>query len=291
MSDQFEIQRPFLRGLAYRLLGCVSDTDDVLQDAWIRWRDVAENSIDNPRAYLARIVTNLSLDRLTSAHARRAQYVGQWLPEPLLTEPSDDALDPATRLSVAEDLSMALLCVLERLSPLERAAWVLHEVFDFSFAEIGAMLQREAAACRQLATRARAHLQTSRPRYRVGQAIAHRLQQSFISAVSSGDLSALTQLLAEDAGFFSDGGGKVAAVPKPLFGAARIAQVILGFASLYAPGSVMAEPAYLNGEPGFILRGADGEFLQTITFSCTQDNRIADIYVQRNPDKLAHLVG
>jgi len=288
VSDVFESERGFLRGLAYRMLGSVSEAEDIVQDAWLRWREVATADVQNPRAYLARIVTHLCLDQLDSARARREQYVGQWLPEPLVdAAPATD--EPLAGLELAADLSFALLAVLERLSPLERAAFLLHDVFDLDFATVASTLARGEDACRQLASRARRQVREARPRYRVSPAAGARLCEAFLAAIQAGDIAALANTLAEDVVFRSDGGGVVAAVPRPLHGRARVAQVLLGFARQVVPGTVSVAAAWLNGEPGLLVRNSTGELVQTLILSAAADGRIGAIYVQRNPAKLAHL--
>lgn len=290
MTTAFEIERPFLRGLAYRMLGSVSESDDILQDAWLRWHEQDRASVLNPRAYLARIVTNLCLDHLGSARVQREQYVGQWLPEPILGD-APTGEDPAHQTELEADVSFAFFQVLERLSPLERAAFLLHDVFDFDFAAVAQTLDRSETSCRQLATRARRQLRDERPRYRVSPAVGERLRAAFMHAIGAGDIEALASTLAEDVAFYSDGGGKVAAVPRPLHGAGQVARVMIGFASLYEPGEITVDSVWLNGQPGFVLRTSDGTLLQTISLAPGSDGRIAAVYVQRNPDKLRHLDG
>lgn len=288
MSEIFERQRPFLRNLAYRMLGTVSETDDILQDAWLRWRDAEPAHIAAPRAYLARIVTNLCVDHLTSARARRELYVGQWLPEPLL-DPPCDASDPARHVELASDLSFALLHTLERLTSLERAAFLLHDVFEFDFATIATMLGRTEESCRQLAVRARQHVRTGGPRFRVSRAAGARLCEAFVQAIVARDPVQLTAMLTEGAGFNSDGGGVVAAVPRPVFGAEQVTRVVLGFAKGYTPDAVRVEFAWINGDPGLLLWTTAGALVQAIVLEPAPEGRISAIYVQRNPHKLRHL--
>lgn len=290
MTLDFESHRADLRRLAYRMLGSVSEVEDILQDAWLRAREIDATAVERPRALLARIVTNLCLDHLGSARRRREHYVGEWLPEPL-PDAAPQIADPATALELANDLSLALLRVLERLSPLERAAFLLHDVFDFSFSDIARTLARSEASCRQLAARARAHVREARPRYQVSAAEGTRLCDTFLAAVGAGDIAALTALLTADVEFHSDGGGKVAAVPRPVIGAGRVARVIIGFARAYRADQVTISATWLNGNPALVLRDRRGAPIQTITFEPNADARIAALYVQRNPDKLRHLDG
>jgi RNA polymerase sigma-70 factor (ECF subfamily) len=284
----FESHRARLRGLAYRMLGSAADADDIVQDAWLRWHEVRGTAVDNIGAYLARVVTHLCLDRLKSAQARREQYVGQWLPEPLLAELDAWQPGPEVAHELARDLTFALLRTLDSLTPLERAAFLLHDVFDVDFDTIAATLAREPATVRQLATRARQHIRDARPRFVARVEDGRRLAMAFAGAVARGDLQGLSALLAEDAVFYSDGGGKVAAVLHPLSGGVRIAKAMLGFAA-QAPGGLAVEFVAVNGMAGLLLRDAHGQVLQTMAFELDTQDRIAAIYVQRNPDKLRHL--
>jgi len=282
----FERERGRLRGLAYRMLGSHAEADDVVQDAWLRWANVRDD-VDSARAYLSRTVAHLCLDRMKSAQARREVYVGPWLPEPEVefVEDGPDAVHER-----AEAVTLAFLMTLQRLSPLERAAFLLHDVFELEFAEIAVSLERTPAACRQLATRARAQLQAARPRQPVSPQRAYALMDAFTEAALRGDLQRLTQMLTEDACFLSDGGGVVAAARKPVLGAARVGKAYSGFLRKHRhPLIAAAQRARINGLPGWVLRLADGSALQTVAFEFDADTRIAAIYVVRNPDKLRHL--
>lgn len=286
MSDasEFEPHRRFLVGLAYRMLGSVAEAEDVVQDAFLRWsaaRAEPGAEIRSPRAYLARVVTRLCLDRLKSARAQREQYVGTWLPEPIV----EDA-DPAHAHALAEDLSIALLVAMEALSPLERAAFLLHDVFDMDFAEIAGVLERSEPAVRQLATRAREHVREGTPRFQPSPA-ADRIRDAFHGAIARGDVEGLAKLLAEDAVFYSDGGGKRRAALNPIFGRDRILRFLLGLASKgLAPAPEMLRPATINGLPGFLVVRPEG--VETLALAITGDE-ITAIYAVRNPDKLRHL--
>lgn len=284
----FETHRARLRGLAYRMLGSAADAEDILQDAWLRWHELGDTRVDNASAYLTRVVTHLCLDRLKSAQARREQYVGQWLPEPLLADLEAYQPGPEVAHELARDLTFALLRTLDNLTPLERAAFLLHDVFDLDFDAIAVTLAREPAAVRQLATRARQHVRAARPRFAASDEDGHRLATAFAAAVARGDLEGLTRLLAEDAVFYSDGGGKVAAVLHPLTGGARIARAVLGFAA-QADSGIQVEFLAVNGMAGILIRDARGHVMQTMAFDVDERSRIAAIYVQRNPDKLRHL--
>lgn len=279
-----------LRALAYRMLGSVADAEDIVQEAWLRWDGVDEEEVRHDAAFLSRLVTNLCLDRLGSASARREHYVGIWLPEPWIDDEEEAALaaDPAVQAEFSQDLSVAFLLMLERLSPLERAAFLLHDVFDEDFDEIALRLQRTPAACRQLASRARNRIRTDHGRRMVDPGERQRLFQAFSEAVRAFDVDGLARILTEDAVLMADGGGKASAVPRPLQGAAQVAKVLIGFARL--PDSHWTlESVLLNGEPGcLVFDRMTGSLLQTITLapSRIEPNRIGALYIQRNPDKL-----
>lgn len=288
-ADVFEAYRPRLRGVAYRMLGGVADAEDIVQDAWLRWHAAGARNIADAGAYLARIVTNLCLDKLKSARSRREHYVGEWLPEPLLEDLDRYQPGPEVAHEYAHDLTFALLRTLDTLSPLERAAFLLHDVFDVDFKVIGAALEREPAACRQLAARAREHIRAARPRFERVAEQGERLSSAFVAAIAQGDVAALTRVLADDVVFYSDGGGQVAALRHPLRGAARVAKALLGFAAHYAPGTIRVARVAINGLPGLLVTDTDGRVVQTIALELDAEARIAALYVQRNPDKLRHL--
>jgi RNA polymerase sigma-70 factor (ECF subfamily) len=275
-AADFEPHRKLLTGLAYRMLGSVAEADDVVQDAFLRWREVDRAAVDEPRAYLTRIVSRLCLDRMKSASHRREQYVGVWLPEPVVAEAA---------ASLADDLSVALLLALERLSPLERAAFLLHDVFDMDYVAIGDAIGREEAACRQLAARARAHVRDQRPRYEPNDAEARALADAFVTAAATGDTAALARMLADGAVLYSDGGGKRRAALNPIVGKDRILRfyegIRCGFPPLHA-----TERTTLNGLPGFVFHTSEGT--ETMAFEIT-DGAITAIYGIRNPDKVGHL--
>lgn len=286
---QFEAHRRTLRALAYRMLGSRAEADDAVQDCWLRWREVDPRAVRNARAYLSQAVTHLCLDRLQSARARREQYVGVWLPEPLVNEAEAFSPGPEAASEYAQQVSVAFMLALERLSPLERAAFLLHDVFDLGFDEIADRLARTPAACRQLAARARKHVRANEVRNEVDGDEAARLLERFASAVVRGDLDGLAAMLADDAQFLSDGGGQVVAVPKPLHGGALIAKVLIGFGRLADWTTTRIVPARVNGWPGAVVYAADGTALQTMAFRFDRGRHIAAIYVTRNPDKLRHL--
>jgi RNA polymerase sigma-70 factor (ECF subfamily) len=281
-----------LRALAYRMLGSRAEAEDMVQEAWLRWAEVDETAVQHAGAFLSRTVTNLCLDRLGSAAARREQYVGVWLPEPLLDDEALGAWSPSpeAQAEFAQDVSLAFMLALERLSPLERAAFLLHEVFDVDYEELGLRLARSPAACRQLVSRARQHVKADYARREVQQEEAQRLFEAFSQAVRDFDVDALARVLSEDAVLLADGGGKVSAVPRPLRGGALVARTFIGFARLPASRAWRLAPARINGMPGcLILDGESGQLVQTIAFAPAADERgrIATLYIQRNPDKLA----
>ncbi len=285
-SSAFEQHRSFLIRLAYRMLGSVSDAEDVVQDAWLRWHEAEHEDIINPRAYLARVATRLCLDQMKSARSRREFYVGTWLPEPIVEslgggEPVDDELDAP----------IALMLALERLSPLERAAFLLHDIFDIGFAEIARMLERSEAACRQLATRARQHVRLDLPpRNNVSREEAARYAEAFFKASHQSDPTLLQQLLARDVVLHSDGGGKVSASINQVFGFDKVARFFAGIAQKVARlgrSTTRYEPVLINGLPGYVSLER-GETLQATALDI-RDGLIHAIYVIRNPDKLRHV--
>jgi len=295
MSDpaaSFEPYRRRLLGLAYRMLGSMADAEDAVQETYLRWHATDRCQVSEPKAYLMTTTTRLCLDMLTSARARREEYVGPWLPEPII---DTAALEPDSRTELAEDLSIALLLTLDRLSPLERAAFLLHDVFDFSFTEIAAALDRGEAACRQLAARARAHVREVRPRGAAAPPprssdvdVRHaKLLSAFVAATTSGDLDGLTQLLASDVRVVTDGGGKMPAALNVLDGADRAARFLVGVARKGWRDDYTLRFATINGLPGIITDAPEGP-VQTAAFEMEGDT-IRALYVVRNPDKLRHL--
>ena len=295
-ATSFEPFRRRLLGLAYRMLGSMADAEDAVQDAYLRWHGVDRDQVSDPRAFLMTTTTRICLDMLTSARARREEYVGPWLPEPVV---DTAALAPDSRTELAEDLSIALLLTLDRLSPLERAAFLLHDVFDFSFSEVATALGRNAVACRQLATRARAHVRAARPRgatalpaRSAGIDAKHaQLMSAFAAAVQAGDLNGLTQLLASDARVITDGGGKVRAALNVVDGADRVAQFLIDV-TRKRPGAWWRDDftvrfATINGLPGVIVDAPEGS-VQTTAFEI-EGGVVRALYVVRNPDKLRHL--
>lgn len=272
----FDALRPRLIRVAYRMLGSMADAEDVVQDAWVRWASANRDDILVPEAFLRRVVTRLCLDRLKSARVRREEYFGPWLPDPVL-EP--DAI---------EDVTLPLMLALERLSPLERAAFLLHDVFGESFEDVAESLGRDIAACRQLASRARAHVQAEKPRFPVERAHGLEIAQAFFAASRGGSIEQLSRMLAEDAVLHSDGGGKRPAAGRVMRGMSEVMRAFVAIARLARGRSGdLVRYAYVNGLPGFVTREADGK-LQT-TALLIDGGRIKAIYVMRNPEKLRHL--
>ncbi len=282
-TDVFEGERRRLTRLAYRMLGSLAEAEDAVQDAWLRWGAADPGTIDAPQAWLVRVVTRLCLDRLKSARARRETYVGPWLPEPLV---EDVTADPLER---AEDVSVAFLLALQRLSPLERAVFLLHDVFDQDYAAVAESLGRTEPACRQLAARAREHVREARPRFQVSDEDAARLAGAFLQATASNDMSAIASLLTEDAVLITDGGGKRKAALRPMVGREDVMALIRGLAWRQArwPNLENARAARINGLPGLVLQFEDGP--ATMSFEPASDGRICAIYIVRNPDKLGRV--
>ena len=281
-DDPLAPHRGRLLGLAYRMLGSRSDAEDVVQDAYLRFAGAQD--VHNAEAFLVTIVTRLCLDRLKSAKAQREVYVGPWLPEPVFDAEGLSA-DAATEL--ADDLSFALLLALDRLSPMERAAFLLHDVFDTPFSEIAAMLDRTEAACRQLASRARRAVRDDRPAPAKAPDNHARLLQAFGEAVASGNVAQLAELLRADAVALTDGGGRKTAARNPIVGADKIARFFIGLAAKNAGHDIRVEPAMINGAFGALLY-LDGELDHTMSMAISGE-KIAAIYIVRNPDKLRHL--
>ncbi|XSC46286.1 sigma-70 family RNA polymerase sigma factor [Bradyrhizobium sp. RDT10] len=281
-NDPLAPHRGRLLGLAYRMLGSRSDAEDVVQDAYLRFAGAQD--VHNAEAFLVTVVTRLCLDRLKSARAQREVYVGPWLPEPVFDAEGLSA-DAATEL--ADDLSFALLLALDRLSPLERAAFLLHDVFDTPFPEIAAMLDRTEAACRQLASRARRAVRDNRPAPAKTPDNHARLLQAFGEAVASGNVAQLAQLLRADAVALTDGGGRKTAARNPIIGAEKVARFFIGIAAKNAGHDIRIEPAMINGAVGALLY-LDGELDHTMSMAIDGE-KIAAIYIVRNPDKLRHL--
>ena len=281
-GDPLAPHRGRLLGLAYRMLGSRSDAEDVVQDAYLRFAGAQD--VHNAEAFLVTVVTRLCLDRLKSARAQREVYVGPWLPEPVFDA---EGLSADTATELADDLSFALLLALDRLSPMERAAFLLHDVFDTPFSEIAAMLDRTEASCRQLASRARRAVRDEHPPPATTPDSHARLLQAFGEAVASGNVARLAELLRADAVALTDGGGRKTAALNPIVGADKIARFFIGLAAKNAGHDIRIEPAMINGAFGALLY-LDGELDHTMSMAISGEN-IAAIYIVRNPDKLRHL--
>ena len=277
-ADSFNPLRPQLTRVAYRMLGSVADAEDVVQDAFLRWLDTDRDAVQNPEAFLRRTVMRLSLDVLKSARRRRETYVGPWLPEPVVEAQEDDVTD----------VTLPLMMALERLSPLERAAFLLHDVFGASFEEVAETIGRDPAACRQLASRARVHVRAERPRFEVSREQGLEIAAGFFSASRSGDVEALRSLLASDVTVHADGGGKRSAAREPIVGVEDVLELHAVLARIFAENpSRLVRYALINGLPGFVTLESDG-LLQTTALEIAA-GKIVGIYIVRNPEKLRHL--
>jgi len=275
-AASFDPLRPTLMRVAYRMLGSVADAEDVLQEAFIRWMGADRAMVREPEAFLRRTVTRLCLDQLKSARRRRETYLGPWLPDPMVEEEG------------GEDVTLPLMLALERLSPLERAAFLLHDVFGLAFEEVAATLQRDAAACRQLAARARTHVREARPRFQVDRQRGLAIAEAFYAASRNGDMKTLAALLSADVSTHADGGGKRPAAMRPVVGLDAVMKVHEKLAVLFKHhASKLVRSGFINGLPGFITLEADGE-LQTTALDI-ENGKITAIYIVRNPDKLRHL--
>ncbi|MEU0485501.1 RNA polymerase sigma-70 factor [Streptosporangium sp. NPDC006013] len=293
--ERFEGHRDLLTGVAYRILGSVTDAEDVVQEAWLRWSGVDASQVRDDRAYLVRVVTRLSIDRLRRVRAQRESYVGPWLPELVVTP------DVAEHAELADSVELALLVVLETLSPLERAVFVLREAFDMPYAEIGEMIGRSEATTRQLARRGREHVQEGRPRFEVDRGLRRRLTERFAAAAVTGDLEALTTLLAEDASLVSDGGGKVKAPLRVIRGAGRVARFLSSIGSETGVRRFMeslgaesfpgfeVEVAEVNGGPAAVV-SVSGQPI-TVFSLVVEDGLIRTVFLVANPEKLSRLGG
>ncbi|GAA2195492.1 MULTISPECIES: RNA polymerase sigma-70 factor [Streptomyces] len=283
-TEEFQELRPLLFSIAYRILGSVSEAEDAVQETWLRYAD-SPTEPRSVKAFLSATVTRLSIDVLRSARVRREAYVGPWFPEPLLADPYED---PERAAELADSVSMAALLLLERLSPLERAVFVLREVFDFGFPEIASAVGRSEAACRQLAVRARRHMTEGRPRFEADRSERDELAARFFDALREGDVLGLQDLLAADASMAGDGGGKTPQLARSVTGADNVARLLAAVFPGLALVDVTFEPREVNGQPGAILHDRDGKVLQVLALDVL-DGRIQAIRMVANPDKLGHV--
>jgi RNA polymerase sigma-70 factor (ECF subfamily) len=276
----FDSYRPLLFAIAYRMTGSVMDTEDILQDAYLRWQRREETVVQSPRAYLSAIVTRLSIDHLKAARTQRETYTGTWLPEPLITEREPDVAEVA---ALHESLSLAFLVLLESLTPDERAIFLLHDVFAYDFHEIAAIIGKSEANCRQIARRARQQVHERRPRFDASPERRRELTDQFITACTEGDLSGLLATLADDVTFWADGGGKARAPIRPVTGAERVATFIFGILRTVPEGTEV-RPVFVNGQPGFLFVGG-GAIIAALTCQVAE-GRIQALHAVANPDKL-----
>ena len=283
-AEEFEELRPLLFSIAYRILGSVAEAEDAVQETWLRWQ-ASPAQPASVKAFLSAVVTRISIDVLRSARVRRETYVGPWFPEPLLSDPYED---PERSAELADSVSMAALLLLERLSPLERAVFVLREVFGFGFSEVASAVGRSEAACRQLAARARRHMDAGRPRFEADRREREELAARFFGALADGDVEGLRELLAADVQLAGDGGGKVPQFARTIIGAGNVARVLASAFSWLVRIDVTLEPHEVNGQPGAILRDRDGKVLITLALDVL-DGQIQAIRSVSNPDKLGHL--
>ncbi|MGW2400162.1 RNA polymerase sigma-70 factor [Kitasatospora sp. NPDC001664] len=282
--EEFEELRPLLFSVSYRILGSVSEAEDVVQEAWLRY-DASPTRPDSVKAFLSTTVTRLSIDVLRSARVRREAYVGPWFPEPLLSDPYQD---PERAAELADSVSMAALLLLERLGPVERAVFLLREVFGFEYPEIAAAVGRSEASCRQLLVRAKRHMAEGRPRFEADRAERDELAARFFEAMAGGDMEGLQQLLAADVQFVGDGGGKAPQLARAVSGAANVARLLAAVFPVLLRIDVTVEPQEVNGQPGAVFRDRDGKVLQALALDVLE-GQVQAVRVVLNPDKLRHL--
>jgi RNA polymerase sigma-70 factor, ECF subfamily len=283
-AEEFERLRPLLFSIAYRILGSVSEAEDAVQETWLRYA-ASPTQPTSTKAFLSAAVTRVSIDVLRSARVRREKYVGEWFPEPLLTDPYED---PERSAELADSVSMAALLLLERLTPLERAVFVLREVFGFGFGEIASAVGRSEAACRQLAVRARRHVDAGRPRFEADRRERDELAMRFFGALREGDVEGLRELLAADVQLVGDAGGKAPQLARSIIGAEKVARVLASIISRLIRIDVTIEPREVNGQPGAVFRDRDNKVLSTVTLDVL-DGQIQTIRSVSNPDKLGHV--
>ena len=279
-TEDFERHRSLLFSIAYRMLGSVTDAEDMVQEAYLRWREVPEAEVRSPKSYLSAVVTRLSIDRLRSTRVQREEYVGPWLPEPLVSNRAEEGAD---LVEFDETLSMAFLVVLESLNPVERAVFLLREVFDYDYEEISRIVDKSEANCRQIARRARSAVAARRPRFERSPEQEERLTRRFVETCMSGDMEGLLELLSEEVTLWSDGGGKVAAAPYPIHGPERVVRFLLGVLRTVPPG-FSVRPSWVNGGPGGVGY-VDGYPTGVVTLE-VEDSSVRGVHIVVNPDKL-----
>jgi RNA polymerase sigma-70 factor, ECF subfamily len=286
-GDAYQELRPLLFSIAYRMVGSASEAEDLVQEAFLRLRRAVAGGAEvaAPKAYLSAVTTRLAIDHLRSARVQRERYVGAWLPEPLVTSQEPD---PAGHAETADSLSLAFLVLLERLSPTQRAVFLLREVFGYGYAEIAGMLGKSEDNCRQIAARARRHVEAGRPRFEASRRQREELARRFFAAVDEGDTEGLVGLLAADAVLHGDGGGKAPALAAPVHGAEQIARLLLGLARRGRAVGMGARPAEINGHPGLLTLGPDGRLVGVLALDIA-DGRVQTVRTIVNPDKLRHL--
>jgi len=291
VSDLYETVRPLVFSIAYRMLGSASDAEDIVQEAFLRFHreSVKGTAIESPQAYLSAITTRLSIDHLRSARVRRERYAGTWLPEPLLTDAEPDAMEHADTAETADSLSMAFLVLLESLTPVERAGFLLREVFDYGYDQIAAVVGKSEDNCRQIAVRARRQIDAKRPRFEASRKRRDELARRFFEAVTAQDAASLVDLLAADVVAYADGGGKAAAFPRPVHGRDRVARVLLGSAARGGRLAVRSMRAVaINGQPGALFLDPEGRPVAAVTLDIA-DDLVQTVRAISNPEKLRHL--
>ncbi|HEU4542010.1 MAG TPA: RNA polymerase sigma-70 factor [Jiangellaceae bacterium] len=285
-TEHHDELRPLMFSIAYRMLGSVTEAEDIVQEAFVRMVGPSAPEARSPEALASTVTTRLAIDHLRSARVRRERYVGAWLPEPLIT--ADEEADPARRVEVDETVSMAFLVLLENLSPVERAVFLLREVFDYDYAQVAEIVGKSEANCRQILGRARQRIEERRPRFEASPERREALARQFLAACETGDTAALERLLADDVVFYGDGGGKVAAVAQPVIGGLRVARFMLGVAREVAAVGGRFELTEVNGQPGARLIDAEGRLGAVLELTIA-DGRIRELRNVLNPDKLDHL--
>ncbi|HZO50149.1 MAG TPA: RNA polymerase sigma-70 factor [Gaiellaceae bacterium] len=289
LEEVYEELRPLLLSIAYRMLGSVAEAEDVVQEAFLRYQHVlAERpaEVDSPRAYLSAVVTRLAIDQLRSARARRERYVGEWLPEPVVTE--ETPLEGARYVEEADSLSLVFLLLLERLTPVERAVFLLHDVFDYRYDEIARIVGKSEENCRQLASRARRHVREEKPRFETSRRLREELADRFFAAIGDGDLDGLVEMLARDAVVYGDGGGKAPSWPRPIVGRERVAKLLAGVGRQGRELGVSFRRAEINGQPGAMFFDPDGRLINVVILDIA-DGLVQTVRSIVNPDKLRHL--